>query len=49
MSDIETRLTNVLRERADAVDFDAAEWTARVEGAPAGTSPAAVRISTSAP
>ena len=33
MSDIETRLTNVLRERADAVDFDAAEWTARVKGA----------------
>lgn len=33
MSDIETRLTTVMRERADAVDFDAAEWTARVEGA----------------
>ncbi len=33
MSDIETRLTTLLRERSDGIDFDPAEWRARVEDA----------------
>lgn len=35
MSDIETRLTTMLRARADEIDFDPAEWTARIASAPA--------------
>lgn len=35
MSDIETRLTTMLRARADEIDFDPAEWTARIAFAPA--------------
>ncbi|MEI2775052.1 MAG: hypothetical protein V9G19_03585 [Tetrasphaera sp.] len=35
MNDIETRLATVLRDRAEEVTFDPAEWAARVAAAPA--------------